>query len=173
MSILVFKKNIWPIRHKLYRFALRIVHNAAEAEDVVQEVMARLWRDRDRWAEIDDLEAWCMRITRNMAIDHLRRRKRQRTEPADGLTPLAAPDRSPLERAEQRDAIGQLRQLVDELPLNQRLVWHLREIEQLTYQEIGERLQMPMTQVKINLFRARTKLKEALLKHERYGLSKN
>lgn len=173
MSIQVFKKEIWPVRHKLYRFALRIVQNAAEAEDVVQEVMARLWRGRERWAEIDDLEAWCMRLTRNMAIDHLRSRQRRRTEPADGLTPLAAPDRSPLERAEQRDVIGQLRQLVENLPINQRLVWHLREIEQLTYQEIGERLQMPMTQVKINLFRARNKLKEALLKHEKHGLSNN
>lgn len=171
MNAPTFQRDIWPIRHKLYRFALRIVQNQTEAEDVVQEVMAKLWNRRAQWAEINNLEAWSMRLTRNLAIDYVRRRRVRRTETTEDLVGLAGGERTPLEHTEQHDIVDHLRLLVKDLPVNYRLVWHLREVEQLSYQEICDRLEMPMNQVKTNLFRARNKLKEALLKHENYGLS--
>lgn len=173
MSAKTFKDVIWPIRDKLYRFALRMVQNSAEAEDVVQEVLSKLWRTRSRWEEVDNLEAWSMRITRNMALDHLRSRRYRRTEDMAEIPEVSSGQSTPLEQVEQADAMGHIRQLMETLPEPQRLVIHLREVEQLTYQEICEVLDMPMTQVKTNLFRARNKLKTALLNRDSYGISTN
>jgi RNA polymerase sigma-70 factor (ECF subfamily) len=171
VSLNTFNKAIWPIRDKLYRFAFRIVQNATEAEDVVQEVFSKLWRTRKSWEQIDNIEAWSMRMTRNMALDHLRARKYRRTEDVAEM-PAVSTDRStPLEEVQQQDTFERVSRLIAELPENQRLVIHLREIEELSYQEICETLDMPMTQVKTNLFRARNALKDALLKQESYGIS--
>jgi RNA polymerase sigma factor (sigma-70 family) len=173
VSLHTFKNAIWPIRDKLYRFALRIVQNATEAEDVVQEVLSKLWRTRDNWEQIDNLEAWSMRITKNMALDHLKSRKYRRTEGVEQLQQVSGNASTPLEHVEQQDALASIRRIMDTLPKNQRLVIHLREIEQLNYQEICDQLDMPMTQVKTNLFRARNKLRAALIKQENYGISTN
>lgn len=173
MSVQTFKDVIWPIRDKLYRFALRIVQNTAEAEDVVQDVFSKLWRSRQTWPEIENLEAWSMRITKNMALDHLRSRAYRRTEDVSGLPQISSNGVSPLDQVEQHDELRQVQQLMEYLPENQRLVIHLREIEELSYQEISELLDMPMNQVKTNLFRARNKLKEALLRQEDYGISRD
>jgi RNA polymerase sigma-70 factor (ECF subfamily) len=171
VSLNTFKDAIWPIRDKLYRFALRIVKNKAEAEDVVQDVLSRLWRTRNNWDRIENLEAWSMRITRNMALDHLRSLKFRRTEEVEQLEQAMGKNRTPLEVVEQEDAMMHIQQLMESLPENQRSVIHLREVEQMSYQEICELLDMPMSQVKTNLFRARNKLKTALLKRESYGIS--
>lgn len=173
MSLNTFKDAIWPIRDKLFRFALRIVKSREEAEDVVQDVLSKLWRTRKNWDRIDNLEAWSMRITKNMALDHLRSRKYRRTEGVEQLEQHSGDSITPLEQVEQQDAMTHIRQLIDALPENQRLVIHLREIEQKSYQEICELLDMPMSQVKTNVFRARNKLKTALLKRESYGISTN
>lgn len=173
MSLNTFKNTIWPIRDKLYRFALRMVKNTTEAEDVVQEVLSKLWRTRNNWDQIDNIEAWSMRITKNMALDHLRAKQYRRTEDADQLQQLAGDQSDPLEQTVHKDALSQVQRLIEELPENQRLVIHLREIELKRYQEICELLDMPMSQVKTNLFRARNKLRTALLKRESYGISTN
>lgn len=173
MSLKTFKNAIWPIRDKLYRFAFRFLQNTEAAEDVVQEVLSKLWRTRTQWDQIDNLEAWSMRMTRNMALDQIRAQTYRRTEEIDQLEFVSSSDRTPLEAVEQKDAVAQIRLLMEDLPENQRLVIHLREIEELSYQEISELLDMPMTQVKTNLFRARNKLKAALIKQGSYGISKN
>lgn len=171
VSLNTFNKAIWPIRDKLYRFAFRIVQNATEAEDVVQEVFSKLWRTRKSWEKIDNMEAWSMRMTRNMALDHLRTRKYRRTEDVDGLPGVSSEVSTPLDEVQQQDTFHRVQQLIGKLPENQRLVIHLREIEEMSYQEICDTLAMPMTQVKTNLFRARNAIKAALLKQENYGIS--
>lgn len=168
MSQEIFNQRILPVRNKLYRFALRIVANVEEAEDVVQEVMLRLWRIRDNWSGIQNMEAWCMRMTKNLAIDRARYRK-----PSASLDETPEPGSftgSPLDEVEYQDTLDRLKTLIAQLPDHQRMVIHLRDIEGLSYQEIESVLEMPMTQVKINLFRARQKVREALLKTESYGL---
>jgi RNA polymerase sigma-70 factor (ECF subfamily) len=106
-----------------------------------------------------------------MALDHLRSLKFRRTEEVEQLEQAMGKNRTPLEVVEQEDAMMHIQQLMESLPENQRSVIHLREVEQMSYQEICELLDMPMSQVKTNLFRARNKLKTALLKRESYGIS--
>ena len=64
MDIKEFKTEILPFKNKLYRFALRIVGNVAEAEDVVQEVFIKLWNQRESLHQYSNLEAWCIRMTK-------------------------------------------------------------------------------------------------------------
>jgi len=148
-----------------------MVKDNAEAEDIVQEALSKLWRSRKKWEQIDNLEAWSMRITKNLALDHLRSRKFRRTEDVEQVQQVSSSSATPLEQVEQQDTLESIRRLMETLPENQRLVIHLREVEDLSYQEICEVLDMPMTQVKTNLFRARNKLRMALIKQESYGIS--
>jgi len=157
-----FQNAVAPIRDKLYRFALRMMNNVPEAEDVVQEVLIKLWQQRERLLQVTNLEAWSVRMTRNVSIDKLRTRKQ--TDNVDQLLNVETDLRTPDRLVEEKDTFSVVKQAIQELPEKQRLVMHLRDIEEHSYQEISEALDMPMNQVKVNLFRARKSVRNILLK---------
>lgn len=165
-----FREQIWPIKDRLYRLALRLVNDRAEAEDVVQEVMIKLWRQGKGLLQIKNMEAWCLRMTRNQALDKLKGGYRKRRTELEPNLPELKADRQPDQQLEWQDTYQQIRTLMQQLPENHRSVVQLRDIEGLSYQEIATALEMSMSQVKTNLFRARKSLREALLKQSSYGL---
>ncbi len=169
MTIKNFTQQITPIKDRLYRFALRMVDNAMEAEDVVQEVLIKLWQKREDLPDIKNLEAWSIRLTHNLSVDKLRS-KRQQTESLDQQYNIVSTSQNPAQIIESKDALQRIHQLIQHLPEKQKLVLQLRDIEELSYKEIAEILEMPMNQVKVNLFRGRQNLKTALLKKETYEL---
>ena len=63
-----FQSDILPLKNELYRMALRITMNPAEAEDVVQETMMKVWNKRDSWEQIDSIEAFCLTICRRVRL---------------------------------------------------------------------------------------------------------
>ena len=69
----IFKEHIWPLRDKMFRLAHRITLSQEEAEDVVQDTMERLWRERDNFSIINSIEAWTLRLVRNLSLDRLKR----------------------------------------------------------------------------------------------------
>jgi len=71
---------VLPFKDKLFRLALRIVGSKPEAEDVIQEVLVKVWKKRDVFLELDNKEAWCMTVTRNLCIDKIRARKMHTTD---------------------------------------------------------------------------------------------
>jgi len=170
MNLEAFENQIIPVKNKLFRFALRMLNDLEEAEDVVQEVMIKVWNGREKMHQIDNWEAWCMRLTKNLALDRLRVKQRKATDPIvegfevkqDGLTPH--------ENAEQIESMVQVNKLIASLPEKQRQVIHLRDVEGYSYKEICEILELDMSQVKISLFRARNVVREKLLKINAYGL---
>ncbi|MEL6922754.1 MAG: sigma-70 family RNA polymerase sigma factor, partial [Bacteroidota bacterium] len=133
------------------------------------EVFIKLWKKRDELDAINNLEAWCMRATRNLSIDKLRS-KHQRVgmipEGFDIQSNAATPDRL----AESSDTLSRVRAFMEKLPEKQKMVMQLRDIEGLSYQEITEALSMPMNQVKVYLFRARQQIRAQLINSESYGL---
>ncbi|MFN7119490.1 MAG: RNA polymerase sigma factor [Saprospiraceae bacterium] len=169
MSLEHFQKHILPYKDKLYRFAYSLLNNAPEAEDVVQEVLVKIWQRRDTWHEVDNMQALTMKMTKNLALDKMRS-KYARTGSLPEHFDWRSDEATPEEQTTQEDQIARIRQLMQCLPDKHRQVMQLRDIEGLTYDEIGEVLDMPMNQVKINLFRARQYIKEHLLKTESYGL---
>ncbi len=169
MTIKNFTQQIMPIKDRLYRFALRMVDNAVEAEDVVQEVLIKLWHKRAELANINNIEAWSIRLTRNLSVDKLRGRKHQ-TEILDQQYNLVSTSQNPAQLIESKDTLQRIHQLIQQLPENQKMVVQLRDIEELSYKEIAALLDMPMNQVKVNLFRGRQNLKTALVKTATYEL---
>ena len=153
-----------PMKDKLFRFALRLLQNMQEAEDVIQDVMAGVWARREEWHRLKSLEAYCMAATRNQCIDRIRRQRyRQEREKA---IPAAGAAQDPLEKIMNKEMTARIRRIMAALPENQQLVMHLREVEGFSYNEIAEVLDMSLDQVKVNLFRGRHAIKSTIIKEE-------
>ena len=171
MKKISFRNDVLPLKNELYRLALRITLNHAEAEDVVQETMIKVWKRRDRWDELDSIEAFCLTICRNISLDKMKKAENQNQSLDDGHD---APDHSyssnPEEQAMQQDRIALIRRLIDTLPEKQRSCMQLRDFEGKSYKEIAKILDVSEEQVKINIFRARQTIKQRFIDTENYGL---
>ena len=166
----MFESRVLPVKNKLFRFAFRLLGSSEEAKDVVQEVFIRVWNGRDQMASIDNMEAWCMRITRNLSLDKIRARQRKATDPIEENFDIQNDSRTPYEATENSENMQRISQLIASLPEKQRQVMHLRDIEGYSYNEICEILELDMNQVKVNLFRARNAVREKFVKINAYGL---
>ena len=169
MFLEVFKTRFLPAKNKLYRFAYFFLKNQEEASDVVQEVLMKAWDRRESWHQVNNVEAWCMTLTRNMALDRLRAAGRNHQQIETAMW-LATSHESPLQAAERTDAFKHIGMLLEKLPEKQQEVLRLRDIEGFSYEEISEIMEIDLNQVKVNLHRARKFLKEGLLKINDYGL---
>lgn len=169
MQKIDFRKDILPLKDKLFRLALRITFDRAEAEDIVQETMIRVWNKRDEWDELGSVEAYCLTVARNLAIDRSEKKDSQTVE----LTIEAeqTPDASsPYDRLVNKERLKLVHRLVGELPEKQRLIMQLRDVEGKSYKEIAAALRLTEEQVKVNLFRARQKVKQKFIDIDNYGL---
>lgn len=173
MKKVSFRNDILPLKNELYRLALRITLDNAEAEDVVQETMIKVWNRRDSWAEIDSIEAFCLTVCRNLALDKNKKtagRNLSLEETQNGDTPDKSFSSNPEEQAMRNDSISLVRRLIDSLPEKQRSIMQLRDIEGRSYKEIASILGVSEEQVKVTLFRARQFIKQKYTETERYGL---
>ena len=73
MKKISFRNDVLPLKNELYRLALRITLNPADAEDVVQETMIKVWNRREQWEQIESIEAFCLTICRNLSLDKTRK----------------------------------------------------------------------------------------------------
>ena len=171
MKKIDFRTDILPLKNELYRLALRIALNPAEAEDVVQETMIKVWNRREQWDEIESIEAFCLTICRNLALDKIKGADNQTATLDDSHEP---PDHSyasnPEQQAVQRDRVELVKRLMDNLPEKQRSCMQLRDMEGKSYKEIAQVLGISEQQVKVNIFRARQTIKEKCIETEQYGL---
>lgn len=161
MQIEEFNKLVERLKDKMYRVSLRIVKYDEEARDVVQDSLVKIWKIKDRLTTIDNVDAYCMMITRNMSIDKLRSRKMETTdisEQYDLKSNTADPERLSI----VRDELKMVKKIIEQLPENHRTVLELRDIEGYSYKEISEMTGFTLDKVKVYLYRARLKLKEQL-----------
>ena len=152
------KRDILPMKNVMYRMALRLTLNSQEAEDVVQDVIIKLWSMRERLEEVENLEAFALRMTRNLALDR-QRMKINNTEDIDNIEP----DRYvTTDHSDRKEQVESIRLVMQQLPEKQRSAMQLRDFEGYSYKEIAEMLSMTEDQVKINIFRARQFIKTKL-----------
>ena len=164
-----FRNDILPLKDKLFRLALRITLDRAEAEDVVQDTMIRVWDKRDEWYQFDSVEAYCLTVTKNLAIDRSQKKDAQNVE----LTPEMEKEsdvNSPYDQLVHDERLTLINRLVNELPEKQRMIMQLRDIEGESYKTIAKLLHLTEEQVKVNLFRARQKVKQRFFEIDEYGL---
>lgn len=169
MHTISFREDILPLKDKLFRLALRITFDRAEAEDIVQDTLIRVWNKRDEWQQMDSIEAYCLTIVRNLAIDRSQKMESQNLE----LTPETQemPDaKMPDQLMEQNEQLSIIHRLINELPEKQRSILQLRDIEGKNYKEIAVILGLTEEQVKVNLFRARQRIRLKYNEINDYGL---
>ena len=167
-----FEQIVLTHQKNIYNLALKMVGNPDDAFDITQDAFLRAYNSLASFHGDSKLSVWLYRLTSNICIDFLRKKKRrnevsltvQDDDEEDQL--LQIPDErfspeSEVERTEQREAI---RAGLMQLPENDRQILVLRELNGLSYEEIAETLELELGTVKSKLFRARKKLCSFLLK---------
>jgi RNA polymerase sigma factor (sigma-70 family) len=154
-----------PFKDKVYRFVLNMVTDVMDAEDIMQELLVKIWRKKEQYIEIENKEAWCMTVAKNMAIDKMRSRKMHTSDITEHRE-LSDKGSTPEQAYEQAERMVNIMKLLDELPEKQKMIIHLRDVEGYTYQEIADMTQTTLDFVKVSLHRARKTLKDKLLKQQ-------
>ncbi|HEX8038780.1 MAG TPA: RNA polymerase sigma factor, partial [Chryseosolibacter sp.] len=129
MDLNAFEKRVLPVKNKLFRFALKFLRNEEEAQDIVQEVLIRIWNGRDQMEEVQNWEAWCMRITKNLSLDRVRAMSRKQTQPIEESYHVRHEALTPHESTEVGESMQKITQMIASLPDKQRQVIHLRDVE--------------------------------------------
>src|SRR5688572_13560832 len=149
-------------RRKVFNIAYKFVGRHDQAEDLTQDVFLKLYKSLDTFDRRANFQTWLVSVSRNLCIDHYRSVRKERevvnrdVDPAD-LTPQA-PERSAQAELEQRDRVRLLRQALDGLPPSLRTAVMLRDIQELSYHDIAQRLALPEGTVKSRINRGRTEL---------------
>lgn len=171
MNLKDFNNKVYPLRDKIFRFAKRMLEQTEEAEDMVQEVFIRLWKNREKLDEYRSLEALAMITTKNLCLDKIKVRKfpveswndqRQFIETIPSETP---PDHS--------DLIFGIKAAMNSLPEQVRLIVHLRDIEGYEFDQIAEILGMKENAVRVSLSRARKRIREIMTNSKIYEYQRN
>lgn len=172
MQVKDFKTDVLPISNKLLRFGLQILQNDEEAKDVLQDVFLKLWQKRDELSAVENLEAFAMRMMRNRCLDVIRNR---RTVSMEVVRKNRLPDEETRnsDDVEMADSVHLVKRIMADLPDLQRTVIHLRDIEQLEYEEIAETTGLNVNAIRVNLSRARKKVRDEILKIQNYGITEH
>jgi RNA polymerase sigma-70 factor (ECF subfamily) len=153
---------------RIYTFALHALRSREDAEDVTQEVLVRLWRHQEN-VDPARLSAWVMRVTRNLVIDTSRRRRMRASVFADGsdvetVAGAVAGDPACSDGAERGELRTLLEAAVAALDEPYRSIVILRDVQDRSYNEIAEAMEMPLGTIKVYLHRARRRLRERVRK---------
>ena len=159
MPASLFKQLLLPLYPRLQRVALRLLGNAEDAEDMVQEVYMKLWNKRDALPDVQDVEAYCVTLTKNMCIDRLRMAEVEKEDVDEVPTMLAATDDVEAQ-VERRDAVEQVKQIIETLPEHQQQVITLRDMEDCSFEEIAEQTGLTAVNIRMLLSRARRTIRE-------------
>jgi len=165
-----FKTDVLPLSNKLLRFALQILQNEEEAKDVLQDIYLKLWQKRDDLLKVDNIEAYALRMIRNRCMDMIRSRK---TVSMELVKKGSIQGEENIDYTEMTDSAGLVKQIIAGLPDLQRTIIHLRDIEQLEYEEIADATQLNVNAIRVNLSRARKKVRDEILKIQNYGITEN
>ena len=172
MLVRDFKTDVLPISNKLLRFALQILQNEEEAKDVLQDIFLKLWQKREELEKVENLEAFAIRMTRNRCLDLIRSRRTISLEIVKKNNRMDE-DCSDTDYLANTEMVGLVKRIIADLPDLQRTVIHLRDIEQLEYEEIAETIGMNVNSIRVNLSRARKKVRDEILKIQNYGITEN
>lgn len=153
---------------KVFNVAYQFVGSHEQAEDLSQDIFLKIFRSLDSFDRRANFQTWLISVSRNLCIDHYRsvRKERQtidRDVTSEDLSP-ASSGASPLATLENRDLAALLRQALQTLPESLRIAVLLRDIQELSYLEIAERLRLPEGTVKSRINRGRKELARQILR---------
>ncbi len=149
----------WITQHQddVWSLARYLLKDASEAEDAAQEVFVRLWKHR-KVVDAERVRPWLMKVTRNECLDRLRRRR-----PEDELDDIAEAEGGPLMKLQQAELSQWLQLAIGQLKEPYRSLVVLRDVQQHSYEDVAQTLELSLSQVKVYLHRARKQLREQLM----------
>ena len=157
-----FRYDLLPLKNRLFRLALRITLDHAEAEDIVEDTLLRVWSKREEMEEVENLEAYCLTVCRNLALDRSAKMEAQNVsldaQPYDTVD-LSPDPQAQMEQAERLEIVWRI---FATLPERQRTILQLRDIEGKSVRETADIMQMSEANVKVMLHRARQPLRQRL-----------
>lgn len=170
-----FKSRVLPTREKLLRLAVTLLNNRQEAEDTIQDVYLKLWNMREKMSEFNSIEAIAVTVTKNLCIDKLRSyRNRKQNDGGLEHVHIPAPEGySPEESLEMSESMRDVHEIIQQLPDQQRLIIHLRDIEQYSYKEIAGITGLKINNLRVALSRARKNVRKVYLKKQNYEYRKD
>lgn len=157
---------------KVYNLALNFAGNKDDAADMTQEIFLKIYNNIDKFEEERNFSSWVMKLSKNYCIDFWRKNKssRQNVELDENLYTNSVHDQAltPEDSLVQKNDITYLRQKLLQLPPDLRSLIIMRDIQDYSYQEISENLDIPLGTTKSRINRARLKLAQLILnEHKR------
>ncbi|MDN5578813.1 MAG: sigma-70 family RNA polymerase sigma factor [Chryseobacterium sp.] len=156
MTHAIFKETVFCLKDEMYRFAKRFVMSSAEAEDVVQDLMMKFWQKREELAAFGNLKSYAMKSVKNECLNRLKHH-----DVKIGFADFQI-HRSELYQIETNNLKDQILGFIRQLPEKQKAVIHLKDVEEYDISEIAEMMEMEENAVRVNLMRARQKIKEQI-----------
>ena len=167
MQIDLFKKELIPVKDKLFRLAKTMLQNHEDAEDALQEVYMKFWNNKEVIEDLKNPEAYAMKVMKNFCLDKLKNRKNKQMveikEPEIGRENF-----TPFSMVSFENLKDLMLKLFSTLPEQQRMIIHMRDIEHYSYEEIEEVIGMNVNAIRVNLSRARKSVKGNYLKIRNY-----
>lgn len=156
MTHAIFKDTVFCHKDEMYRFAKRFVLSSDEAEDVVQDLMMKFWQKKEELATFGNIRSYAMRSVKNECLNRLKHH-----DVKMGFADFQL-HRSELYQMETNNMKEHILGFIRQLPEKQKAVIHLRDVEEYDISEIAETLDMEENAVRVNLMRARQKIKEQI-----------
>jgi RNA polymerase sigma-70 factor (ECF subfamily) len=160
-----FKEKVLPLRKQLLSHAKRLLDDPADAEDVVQDVFMKLWDMRMELDNYRSIPALSAQMTKNLCLNRLRECRRG-YEGLDGLT-KEHPSPQPDAQLEEKDSVAHLMRMIDRLPGIQQTVLRMKHVDGFEVEEIASLTGSAPETVRVNLSRARKKIKDLFFYMER------
>lgn len=170
MTPLDFRTDLLPLKDKIFRLGLRLTFNREEAEDLTQDTLIKVWNLRDELTEVKSLEAYCLTVCRNMALDRMARKEQSNVSLEAEEVDVIDNAFNPEEKAEHDDRLRRVEKIFETLPERLRTVLQLRDIEGMSYAEAASVMGITETLFKVTLHRARQAVKTQYEKMDDYGL---
>lgn len=157
-----FTQEVVPLRKQLLFYAQRLLKNPDDAEDIVQEVLLKLWYMREKLAGYESIPALAVEITKNLCLNWLKAHSHT-WEDLDSVT-VESELPSPYTELEQKDSVAHVMKIIDRLPDLQQTVLRMKHVDGYEIEQIAEITGSRPEAVRMNLSRARKKVKELFLK---------
>lgn len=163
-----FINTVMPFKNRIYRFAKRMLNSDQEAEDATQEVLLKLWVGKSKISGYRSTEAFALTMTRNYCLDRLKSKQASNLRLVHNNYSENATNA--LEQLELKDSVAWVERIMQELPEQQKMILHLRDIETYEMEEIAAVMKMNPTAVRVALSRARKSVREKLSQKHNYGI---
>lgn len=157
-----FRDTVFVLKDEMYRFAKRFVVSSEEAEDVVQDLMVKFWQKKEELLQFGNLKSYALKSVRNECLNRLKHH-----DVKLGFANMTV-NQSELYQMEVNNLKDHIIQFINQLPEKQKMVIHLKDVEEYQVSEISEILEMDESAVRVNLMRARQKVKENIIQLQNY-----